>query len=324
MSVRFSAVIPVYNRAGLIERCVESVRSQHHRPAEIIVVDDGSSDGTGDVVEAMASVRLVRQPNGGAWSARSTGLRTATSPWVAFLDSDDLWEPDHLERIAGAIEATGGVAALYFDDTIRGRSEGQGSHRRAAGVECVGPWELVDDGIRWMLMSLQPVMLQASVVHRETALSIGAFRPRPPRDDTDFFLRLGIGRPVCLVDGIGTRMTDDADVRLGDRGARKTDRYWNSTVEMYAEVLDLPALDDAGRTTVRRRLAMAHLRLAASSLRQRHLAAAGRHCWKVLVTDVVVVPMAISQSLRRRRGGGTGHDTTGGHVAPEPRGAPGG
>jgi glycosyltransferase involved in cell wall biosynthesis len=300
MSVGFSAVIPVYNRAHLIERCVSSVRRQTHPATEIIVVDDGSTDGTADVVAMLPGVQLVRQPNGGAWSARTTGLRTATQPWVAFLDSDDLWDEDHLERIAAAIEGTNGIAALYFDDTIRGESEGGGSHRSNAGLVVDDRWQLVEDGLRWMLMPLQPVMLQASVVSRPAALEIDGFRPRAPRDDTDFFLRLGIGRPVCAVDGVGTRMTDDADVRLGDRGHRKTDRYWRSTIDMYAELLDNQALDDEGREVVSRRLATAHLRLAASSIRGRRLRDGLRHGWRSLRTDPGASGSAISLAVRTR------------------------
>jgi len=116
-SVRFSAVIPTYNRATLVSRAISSALSQTYPPAEIIVVDDGSTDATKQVVCGIGGiVRYVWQENGGGATARNRGAREATSEWVAFLDSDDIWAPGHLEGLARAIVATGGNAVLYFDD----------------------------------------------------------------------------------------------------------------------------------------------------------------------------------------------------------------
>ena len=122
--VDFSVVVPVHNRAGLIGRCIDSIMSQSYQPNEIIVVDDGSTDGTASAVPPAASLRVLQQQNGGAAAARTTGVRAARSRWVAFLDSDDLWLPDHLMRLSSAIEQTSGAAVHYFDDTRRGPDEG--------------------------------------------------------------------------------------------------------------------------------------------------------------------------------------------------------
>jgi glycosyltransferase involved in cell wall biosynthesis len=100
-----SVVIPAYNSARTIRATVRSALDQEDVALEVIVVDDGSSDNTPELVETIADprVRLVRQPNGGAPSARNTGIQHATGDWVAFLDSDDLWVPHKLKAQLSAL-----------------------------------------------------------------------------------------------------------------------------------------------------------------------------------------------------------------------------
>lgn len=98
---RVSVVIITYNRAGLLPRAVRSVLGQSYPPWEVLIVDDASTDHTPAVVAGLrredARVRLVsRAHNGGCGAARATGFAAAEGDLVAFLDSDDLWDPDHL------------------------------------------------------------------------------------------------------------------------------------------------------------------------------------------------------------------------------------
>jgi len=89
-----TVVIPVYNGEMWISRAIDSVLSQTIAPAEILVIDDGSTDGTARAVERYEPmVRCIRQQNGGASSARNRGIIEARSEWIAFLDSDDEWFP---------------------------------------------------------------------------------------------------------------------------------------------------------------------------------------------------------------------------------------
>lgn len=92
-----SVILPVYNRAWCVERAIRSVLAQTYRPIELIVVDDGSTDGTREVVERFgASLTLLVQERSGAYPARNLGLRHARGELVAFADSDDAWLPDRL------------------------------------------------------------------------------------------------------------------------------------------------------------------------------------------------------------------------------------
>lgn len=97
-SVRISAVIPAYNCARYIARAIESVLNQTHPVDELIVIDDGSSDNTAEVVRSFGDrVTLIQQSNAGASAARNTGIETASGDWIAFLDADDEWLPDKLK-----------------------------------------------------------------------------------------------------------------------------------------------------------------------------------------------------------------------------------
>jgi glycosyltransferase involved in cell wall biosynthesis len=94
----FSVIIPVYNREHLIEETLDSVFRQTFDDYEVIVVDDGSTDQTVDVVKAYPDpVRLIQQENTGPGAARNTGIKAATGEYIAFLDSDDRWFPWTLE-----------------------------------------------------------------------------------------------------------------------------------------------------------------------------------------------------------------------------------
>ena len=93
-----SVIIPTYNSAGYIEEALESVFEQTLQDFEIIVVDDGSTDGTGEVLRKYGDrIRYIYQENNGPASARNGGIRVARGEYIAFLDADDLWVSTKLE-----------------------------------------------------------------------------------------------------------------------------------------------------------------------------------------------------------------------------------
>ena len=93
-----SVIIPAYNAANHIARAIDSVLSQSHKPDEIIIIDDGSTDDTQSIVQKyLPNVTYIYQANAGVSAARNTGIETANSEWIAFLDSDDEWSTDILK-----------------------------------------------------------------------------------------------------------------------------------------------------------------------------------------------------------------------------------
>jgi glycosyltransferase involved in cell wall biosynthesis len=93
-----SVVVPAYNAEKFIARTIDSVLAQSHLPDEIIVVDDGSTDNTLQVIQQYGpKVKLIQQKNAGPSAARNTGIQAATGEWIAFLDSDDEWLPEKLQ-----------------------------------------------------------------------------------------------------------------------------------------------------------------------------------------------------------------------------------
>lgn len=101
----FSVVIPLYNRAHLITRTLQSVLSQTYQDFEVIVVDDGSKDNPGPVIAALNDPRIkfIRQANAGGSAARNTGIDAAQGRYIAFLDSDDEWLPEKLKIVQQTI-----------------------------------------------------------------------------------------------------------------------------------------------------------------------------------------------------------------------------
>ena len=110
-----SVIMPCYNSGATIRESIASVQSQTLEDWELIVVDDGSDDATPDIVSAIADPRitLLRKENGGAASARNQGLVVSRGQFIAFLDSDDLWEPEFLKRMLEALSVEEDAVLAY-------------------------------------------------------------------------------------------------------------------------------------------------------------------------------------------------------------------
>ena len=112
--VSVSVVVPTYNRAALLGECLDSLLNQDRRPEEILVVDDGSSDGTPDVVRSKdGPVRYLRQENAGKAAALNRALAAVSGEAVWIVDDDDLAPPDALVRLTAAIETGPGTDLVY-------------------------------------------------------------------------------------------------------------------------------------------------------------------------------------------------------------------
>jgi glycosyltransferase involved in cell wall biosynthesis len=113
---RVSVIVPLYNKARYLRRCLDAIAAQTVGDFESIVVDDGSTDDGAAIVESYADprVRLVRQANAGPGAARNRGAAEASAPVIAMLDADDSWQPDYLERSLRALETAPEVACITW------------------------------------------------------------------------------------------------------------------------------------------------------------------------------------------------------------------
>lgn len=117
-----SVIVPAFNSSRTIAHCLDSITAQSWRDFEVIVVDDGSTDETCEIVEAYSDIQLIRQKNAGPGAARNRGVQQARGRFVAFLDSDDLWQPHTLatfHEVAVASQALfiSGTGIEFLEDT---------------------------------------------------------------------------------------------------------------------------------------------------------------------------------------------------------------
>jgi len=263
----FSVVIPSYNRAALVVRAVRSALAQSIPPAEILVVDDGSTDNTeARLRELGPGLRYFRQNRGGPARARNRGVELATSRWVAFLDSDDMWDPMYLEAMAKAIVATDGRAAVYFADAEVAGSDSSLTLWEQADFSIAGVHALFAEAHELVLREIQPMLLQFSVFDRERYLELGGLHEElMTAEDTHLFLRCGLRYMMCAVAvKAGTLTCDDApENRLTGVFDRRAVGRWKNSVLMYRDILHHdPQLARKIRRLLRKRLAESYWRLA--------------------------------------------------------------
>ena len=189
-----SVVIPAYNRAATIAAAIESVLRQTWGDFELIVVDDGSTDGTLAAAAEVEDprVRLVANPrNMGAAGARNTGVAEARGTWVAFQDSDDEWLPGKLEkqmaRLAANPDFVGAYCGLLTVGGLDARP-GERTELRYVPDPSVKPAE---GDILEPLLERNMISTQTLVVRRDIFLALGCFdEATTPIEDWDFALRL--------------------------------------------------------------------------------------------------------------------------------------
>ena len=112
-----SVVIPTFNRGHTLNRAIDSVLGQTLLPSEIIVIDDGSTDGTEELIsKEYSSVSYIKTKNKGVSAARNLGMKAAESDWFAFLDSDDQWLPHKLEKQFECLSCSGDFRLVHCDE----------------------------------------------------------------------------------------------------------------------------------------------------------------------------------------------------------------
>ena len=174
MTAPVTAIVPLFNGRRFIREAIASIEAQQPPPREILVVDDGSSDDGAALLDGIVGLRVIRQENRGEAAARNRGIQESQAPFIAFLDQDDLWQPDKLAIQLAALQADPAI------DIVHGR------HRL-----------FVEDGADWIRPDLLDRPLDArlpgALLVRRTAFErVGSFREDMKLgSDVDWLWRAG-------------------------------------------------------------------------------------------------------------------------------------
>jgi glycosyltransferase involved in cell wall biosynthesis len=184
-----SVVIPTYNHARYVGDAVESALAQTNCRVEVIVVNDGSTDDTREVLAPYGDrIRAVHQKNGGLSAARNTGIRVATGEWVSFLDSDDFWHPQKTERQLAAVANSPDVGVI-------GSNNGADMPEELPIDAPICELTLRD------FLCRTPITASSTMVRRKCLEQVGGFDPElRSAEDRDMWLRLAARFRVQQVD----------------------------------------------------------------------------------------------------------------------------
>lgn len=199
----FSIIIPTYNRWPVLYEAMTSVFQQRCQDLELLIIDDGSTDATQAHVQQMAQqydrpIRTFSCQRGGPAKARNVGLREAKGQFVAFLDSDDLWFPNHLEAAQQLVLRQHNTIDFLFADAQLTRAAGlRASYLHGKSIEAVphdrdGTWRVFRRSIYPELLPATTVITSSAIVRREILQHhLGGFDERltPFGEDTDLWLR---------------------------------------------------------------------------------------------------------------------------------------
>lgn len=196
MIAKVSVIVPTYNHGHFISAAIQGVLSQTRTDAEIVIVDDGSTDDTGSVVRSFGErVKYIRQENAGVCAARNRGVAETSGDLIAFLDADDIWEPTKLEKQAAVFASDPGIGLVHC---------GIREFDSATGDAIA---EYLDGGEGWVAEELalweRPVILGPGgsiMVRRDVFEEVGGFDVRLKNgEDWEFCFRVAMKYKVGFV-----------------------------------------------------------------------------------------------------------------------------
>lgn len=263
---RISVVVPTYNRAAALRECLDSILAQSAPAHEILVIDDGSTDETPEVLADYGdAVVPIAQANAGVSAARNAGIRRATGDWIAFLDSDDVWLPDRLavaqRDLPGLPERVGvHVAALSYT--------GDGYAHELFALRGVSfpddRADIVEDPLGLAIRMV--AYCQTAVVRRDRCLRVGGFdEAMRMNSDVRFFAELALLGPWALTGRqvAEVRRLPSDPVAIGTVQTGKTLEHARLKVRYLDALLERPA-SPAQRTVLQRSRSGALLQLASA------------------------------------------------------------
>lgn len=248
-----SVIIPAYNAEKYVLQALHSVLAQTYQPMEILLIDDGSRDGTVDLVRAEApQVKIISQPNAGVAAARNTGLRHATGELISFLDADDGWFPDKLETVISYLRhhpETG----LVFHEWYDWKPDDTGEYPELVRADKTGLPETEARRTGWIYPVL---LLKGCIVHtssvtirREVFEDIGFFKTGlVTGEDYDYWLRVSQKYQIHMLTAIYSFYRNTVPGSLSN-----TPKSENYEYNVLIAALDKWGLSSPGGTQVTKR-----------------------------------------------------------------------
>ena len=285
----FSVIIPVYNRAAVLAHAIESVRAQTCQDFEIVVVDDGSKDDPRAVVERFADprIRFIRQDNKGGGAARNTAIDHAQGRFIAPLDSDDIFLPQHLARMKALLEGSenlAGYARMRVD-----RGEGRVFLKPPRAIR---PDEEMAD---YLLCDRGFVPTITIAVERQMARRIRYHESLSAAEDTDFAIRLSLaGCRFQMIEEPGAVWMDFQDPNRASSGHGRDDfGAWLDAMRPHIS----PRAYHGGRGWAFAKLQAPSHPLAAFML---YLNAVFRGCYRPSLAGIVFLQIFLGRAGYRR------------------------
>lgn len=196
--MKISVVIPLYNKAQHIKRAVDSIKGQTIQANEIIIVDDGSTDGSGDIVKSFNNpmIKVIWQENRGPTTARNTGIEEASNELIGFLDADDEWLPDFLETIL-TLKTNFPDCGAYATSTYTVRPNGKIYYPDLSFVP-PEPWIGIIPNIFTLLQHGLAFNSSSIVMYKAAIIEVGGFPVWYFTGDIDAWIRIAIKYPIAF------------------------------------------------------------------------------------------------------------------------------
>ena len=265
-----SVVIATYNRANLIGETLDSILAQDFQDFELIVIDDGSSDNTREIIAPYRSrVRYVYQPNRGPSAARNRGVELAAGNWISIQDSDDLAAPDHLSVLYDGVRRRPDCAMVFANGAYLGGAE----HNRRTIIPTAKSRRLSEAGVGiGDLFDKSLVRLQAALIATQAYRELGGHdESLRICMDLDLSFRLIMRFPVAYLD----RVVFFYRKHEGNIGRNEELRLTENIRVIEALIRNYPeAVQILGRRSISRRLAYRYYRLAKGRWQRRETASA--------------------------------------------------
>jgi len=205
-----SVVIPTYNRSQHVNAALESALAQTYSELEVIVVDDGSTDGTGETIQRLIRqhaghgkpIRYFLQANQGPSVARNKGIGQARGEWIAFLDSDDVWLPEKLELQVQALQQfKGECGACFTDARLVNDLDMDASSFRSFGIHFDQTVGIASHSVLSIAEKFCGFWISTLLVRTDLARQIDGFDPEiSGPEDRDFYFRLAVVSPLAYID----------------------------------------------------------------------------------------------------------------------------